>query len=200
MLGELAVYPVLIKCMIQTLKYKWSLSNTYDKNSLVYSAMNEMSEYSDSGFDCWLSRVNKMESLFNLTLPGKTVKKENVGLYLNKSVKSLFDRFYLDEINSVRTDNDGQVHNKLGFYATLKGSFSREPYIDLVQSRVQRTHLSRLRISASRVEVETQRYQKKPPPIHERVCKYCKSGSIGCEKHLIMFCETFSTKKSMFYW
>ena len=44
MLGELGRYPLLIKSLVQTIKYKWSLQNSdnYDRNSLVSEAVSEM--------------------------------------------------------------------------------------------------------------------------------------------------------------
>ena len=68
-LGELGTYLMLVKRLTHTLNYKWSLFNKQDKNSLVYEALNEMSVMSDNGIDCWLSRVNKMEVLLNLSSP-----------------------------------------------------------------------------------------------------------------------------------
>ena len=82
-------------------------------------------------------------------------------------------------------------------FMQYKGTFSREPYIDLAQSRSHRDYLARLRISASRVEVEIMRYQKNPPPRTERVCSYCGSGDVGDERHLLMFCKTFESQTTV---
>ena len=87
-------------------------------------------------------------------------------------------------------------HNKLRVYSTLKGSFRREPYIDLVQSRNQRSWLSRLRCSAHHLEIERGRWSK--TPIEERICKFCDSGQVGDEYHFAMKCPTFSIKRACF--
>ena len=79
-------------------------------------------------------------------------------------------------------------HNKLRLYSTFKGSFKKEPYIDLVQSRNQRAWLSRLRCSAHHLEIETGRWAK--TPVNERFCKICDSSKIGDEFHLTMKCKT----------
>ena len=65
-LGELGHYPLLVQSFIQTLKYKWSLFSNTHCDSLVRDALSEMSSYADTGEDCWLSRVRKLESLFNI--------------------------------------------------------------------------------------------------------------------------------------
>ena len=41
-------------------------------------------------------------------------------LLINKYIKSKFDRFFLGEINQTKIGNDGQDHNKLRLYKTLK--------------------------------------------------------------------------------
>ena len=51
-------------------------------------------------------------------------KPDRAGLIINRNVKSKFDRFYLDEINEIKRGIDGQDHNKLRLYQTLKGSFN----------------------------------------------------------------------------
>ena len=142
-----------------------------------------MESFSDSGYDCWLSRVRKMEQLFNIKTPPSYCKKESVNSIIKKKVKSIFDRFWLDEVQKVKADVNGVNHNKLRFYSTIKSSFSREPYLDLVQSRNQRSFLSRLRCSAHHLEIEKMRYVTPPIPPSMRTCKFCCSGAIGDEEH-----------------
>ena len=99
-----------------------------------------------------------------------------------------FDRFWLDEINAVKIVNDHNS-NKLHFYSTLKSSFSREPYFDLVQSRNQPSFLTKLRCSAHHPEIEKLRYSKPSIPPSLRTCGFCDSGQIGDEVHFVMIYE-----------
>ena len=80
------------------MNYKWSLFNKQDKTSLVYEALHEMSAMSDTGIDCWLSRVNKMEVLLNLTAPNVNSSINSVQHYYKTKIKSAFDIFYMDQI------------------------------------------------------------------------------------------------------
>ena len=79
----------------------------------------------------------------------------------------------MDEIKSTRIGADNEQHNKLLTYSSFKSSFSSEPYLTLVQNRNQRCHLTRLRVSAHRLGVETQRYKRPPVPRTQRFCAYC---------------------------
>ena len=77
---------------IQTLKYKWSI-NLQDGNSLIRDALFEMESFADSGQDCWLTRVKKIEQLFNIQSFNRYCKSKTVETSMKKRVRSLFDRF-----------------------------------------------------------------------------------------------------------
>ena len=64
--------------------------------------------------------------------------KDSVSKQLNRKLNSVFDRYWLDQINTPKMGNDGVDHNKLRFYKTLKGSFTQEPYITNIQNKSQR--------------------------------------------------------------
>ena len=196
-MGELGTYPWLIRSLSLTLSYKWSLLNNKDKNSLIYKAVKEMSQMVNSGIDCWLSRVEQSEKLLCLSSPKVFSSKDSVRQYYNKHIKSAFDLFYIDQINSVKLGEDGCNHNKLRFYSTFKGSHTREPYLDLVNNKTQRSYLSRLRMSAS-VDLEIEQGRYKGKPLLERICNYCFTGDIGDEKHFLLKCPTFLTNRQCF--
>ena len=79
----------------------------------------------------------------------------------------------MDQISSTRFGPDGNQHNKLVTYSSLKGFFGTEPYITMVNNRNQRCHLSRLRVLAHRLGCELQRYKRPAVPRDQRYCKYC---------------------------
>ena len=156
-----------------------------------------MSSYNESNIDCWLSRINKVESLCKIPNFKSFSRMEKVKNTYKTKMQSIFDRFYLDQINEFKTSESDELnHNKLRMYATLKGSFKREPYIDLVQSRNQRSWISRLRCSAHHLEIEKGRWNN--VPLSDRVCSVCSSGEIGDEYHLVMKCSVFNLKRACF--
>ena len=123
---------------------------------------------------------------------------EKVGRIFDKSIKSKFDRFFLDEINLIKIGSDGLDHNKLRLYKNLKGSFKQEPYLSDVQNRNQRAWLSRYRTSAHNLRVESGRYTSPVTPLEQRVCVYCESGECDTELHAILECDTFKLKRQCF--
>ena len=142
-LGELGRYPMLIPAIKHCLNYDWHLSQC-DSGSVVSMAVREMRARPE--IDTWYSRVQAIKGLLNI----KNVRgnKDSVSRFLDKKMKSCFDRFWLDEINLKKLDVDGNDHNKLRFYKTLKGTFSPEPYVVHVLNRSQRSWLTRFRVSA----------------------------------------------------
>ena len=207
-LGELGRYPLYIKALSQVLNYKMSLLGTDRHNSLVFDAIIEMQNMSLKGKDCLLSRVEKMQHLLNI--PSRlSVKKGNAKNCTNL-LKSRFDRFWIDCLNVIKTSpndaTDKSDHNKLRTYKKYKASFTREPYIDLVRNRNQRSFLSRLRTGSHHLNIERGRWTRPVTPIGQRTCPYCTPPGSSCsgptstaspfiddEQHFLMTCNRFSS-------
>ena len=95
--------------------------------------------------------------------------------------------------------NTWTVPNKLRLYKTIKGSFKIEPYIDFIRNRNQRCSLTRLRISAHSLHIETGRYTRpNSTPVPNRICKYCSDEAIDDEAHFLLSCRTFAYKRACF--
>ena len=114
---------------------------------------------------------------------------------------------YLKSINKQKLDENNENRNKLRFYSQLKGCFKKEPYIELVPNRSQRADLTRLRISSSRLALETMRYQRPYVPPNKRLCKYCRplednsmhlEGFVDDEYHFLGKCSSFLLKRNCF--
>ena len=64
--------------------------------------------------DCWMTRIEKIKTILNINrLPSKS---DRAGAIINRTIKSKFDKFYLDQISEIKIGNDRQDHNKLRFY------------------------------------------------------------------------------------
>ena len=145
LLGELGRYPLFIKALSQCIAYKMSLLSNCKPLSLLASAVCEMQTVAGRGTDCWLGRVSKIQTLLNIS--DRYSFKRGLGRIIKSNIKSQFDRYWLDCIQLKKTDcktNDQSDHNKLRTYRTFKSSFTREPYIDLVRNRNQKSSLASL--------------------------------------------------------
>ena len=167
-IGELGRYPALISSIKHCLKYEWHLGNV-DQGSIVSMAVREMAVMPH--LDTWYSRVQKIKSLLGISqLYGC---KDRVTKQLGKKLNSIFDRFWIDQVNAQKLDTDGVDHNKLRFYKTLKGSFTQEPYITNILNKSQRAWLTRYRVSAvSNLRIESSHYTS------HQACYTCYSQSV----------------------
>ena len=206
-LGELGRYPLFVNTLSQCLNYKLSLSKRCSNTNLLGHVLQDMTAMSETGQDCWLTRVNKLENL--LKIPRTLRLTKTSGKNIAKIVKSKFDKYWLDKINEFKTNkNDNFDHNKLRVYRQFKSSFTTEPYITLVRNRNQRSSLTRLRISAHTLATELLRRTRPVTPINQRFCAYCQTTDsndtdsnkcIDTEQHFMIECSTFgNTRDAMF--
>ena len=171
-LGELARFPLFIKSLSQCLNYKLALFKNLNSRNLLSHVLVEMREMSAGGQDCWLTRVDQLETLLKLTR--QKVYNKTSGKNITSALQSKFSRYWLDKINEFKIYNsDDRNHNKLRTYSTFKGSFTREPYLSLVRNRNQRANLSRLRVGSHNLAVELGRRSRPVTPFEQRLCKYC---------------------------
>ena len=193
-LGELGRYPSFIAALKNCLKYEWVLLKN-DNGSLISKAVKEMA--SKPYLDTWYSRVQNIKTLLGITRLHGCI--DSVGLQLKKKLHSLFDRYWIDQIYSVKIGYDGLDHNKLRFYRKLKSSFTPEPYITNILNKSQRAWLTRYRVSAvPTLGIESGRYTRPVTPVNSRTCKYCSSNKLDDENHAILECNTFSIKRNCF--
>ena len=83
---------------------------------------------------------------------------------------------------------------KLELYNALKPSFGREKYLDLQDIKLRQI-LSKIRLSAHKLAIETGRYTVPPTPRSSRFCLVCKGlNSHSCvesEEHFIFDCSLY---------
>ena len=97
--------------------------------------------------DSWRIRAEKIKQILNIkSIPGY-VSKASVASQTKLKLNSIFDRFWIEEINQVKIGPDGLDHNKLRFYKTFKTSLTVEPYIELVENQNQRFLRINLRLN-----------------------------------------------------
>ena len=207
-LGELGRFPLFVKGLCHVLKFHALICQSEGKGTLISHAVAEMksSVSSQSPNNSWFGRIEKLKENLNINYQ-KNSKIDSIGFHIKKQVKSKFENFWLAEINKVKPGPDNLNHNKLRYYATFKGCFKREEYINLVPNRSQRSDLTRLRISSSRLGVEILRYRRPKIPENQRYCRYCTPsgndnhlpGYVDNELHLLVSCSSFTLKRNCLF-
>ena len=91
---------------------------------------------------------------------------------------------------------NNETSRKLKTYSSFKNEFIIEDYITL-QPLKQRRQLTKLRISAHSLMIETGRYKKIAPA--SRLCPLCNLNEIENEEHFLLRCPLYSNlRKSLF--
>jgi hypothetical protein len=85
----------------------------------------------------------------------------------------------------METSDETILRRELRTYTTFKVHFGFEHYLSVIGNFEHRRCLTKLRISAHRLHVETGRYQGIPP--HQRLCGQCDSGEVENEKFIFYF-------------
>ena len=78
----------------------------------------------------------------------------------------------------------------LDVYKNCKESFSYECYLDILPKSL-RFHVTRIRISAHTLRIQTGRYGQNRIPRNERYCTFCNSLDLEDEYHFILICPCF---------
>ena len=185
--GELAFYPLQINVKVNMIKYLLRLI-TCDQNSLIHKAFGE--QLLSTSKNSWLTSVKK--HLLEVDI--------NVELLLQKDIKSNFNKKRL--INVIKSQLHDQytsqfeknnlnnqipsLSHQLLFYKKIKNKFEFENYL-LLPNKKTRTAITKLRVSAHRLGVQTGRYCG--IPYEERKCIFCKNDSMDDEIHLLFNCS-----------
>ena len=77
----------------------------------------------------WALRVRKINSFFNIPSIPAYVLVGSVAKQIKTKLNSIFDRFWLDQMNQLKLGPDNLDHNKLRFYKSIKSCFKSEPYL-----------------------------------------------------------------------
>ena len=89
--------------------------------------------------------------------------------------------------------------NKLRTYVKFKRSLDFENYLCFVENMSHRISLTKLRISAHPLRIERGRYERinnRVLPEIDRLCKYCKSGTVEDEYHFVITCSLYDQLRS----
>ena len=97
-------------------------------------------------------------------------------------------------------DRDTQKGNKLRTFRQFKCKIRQENYLCTIQNVNLRKNITKLRLSAHNLPIETGRYKRpvKIPP-NLRLCEECNMNLVGDEFHIIMKCDKYRILRKDFF-
>ena len=150
-----------------------NISNKYSREQHLPWAWNIQHIFSTSGM------LREYQQKINET------EERRYGPISNKLFKKLVEMFHESTLNAIQTSS------KMKTLALLKSTPGMEPYLRLVSNSKHRTALTRLRLSAHRLEIETGRYTIPKTEAENRYCAHCKfegHTAVEDEIHFLINC------------
>jgi DNA-binding transcriptional regulator LsrR (DeoR family) len=118
----------------------------------------------------------------------------NISTFLFKQKLENYYKVKIEtEISNIKNCGSG----KLKLYSKIVMEFKQPGYLDYDIPKSLRNKLSKIRISAHSLAVETGRYTKPVTPSDQRTCKYCKH-IVDDEIHFLFQCPQYSSIRSTF--
>ena len=152
-----------------------------------------------SYFDRVMAKTSEPDSI--LGLAANEQKQLNLNWFsFWENIKNNFPRGDLERLMLYHWEHLRQNQSKLTYYNTVKHAYGYEEYLDL--RRIERSEISKLRVSAHDLRVETSRYTKQDTP---KYCRFCCDENakqlldhlpfaeplLENERHVLTVCEAY---------
>ena len=93
----------------------------------------------------------------------------------------------------MKDNKDKQYKNKLRTYRQIKSDMNFENYLEDIKNPQYRSAMTKLRISAHILHIETGRYTN--TTLSSRTCPVCKQGEIEDEEHFLLRCTGYQNER-----
>ena len=130
---------------------------------------------------------------FKKRIPAQTIRPLGSKLFTPYTIMKILKSKFKDSWTCTVTSSP-----KLEFYSQLKSNFIKESYLDNVANYIDRANITRIRISAHRLEVELGRRNKIPRI--ERTCSWCEkqlgTRNVEDEHHFLVHCNLYEPSRN----
>lgn len=126
-------------------------------------------------FDVWLNPLSVNQNCFIVVFKQRLIDE------------------YLQEWRASINCND-----VLFLYKSVKDSFEMSPYLENIVSRKLRIALTKLRISAHNLRIQTGRYSRERVERNLRYCLICNTNEIEDEFHFVFKCPAYENLRNIY--
>ena len=188
-MSELGRYPNYFSVLLSMLKYCHRLENLTD--GFLYDAYICNQDLHSKHINTWFSSIEYL--LKEIHIPNLNFKLGKLcSLALEKLCQS-FEKYW----NKYREEILKTQKGKLVTYFSLKQNFGREAYLQLNDFRCRQV-ISKVRISAHSLKIETDRYSRQHIERTLRFCTHC-NDKVEDEQHFITECKLYVDLREKFY-
>lgn len=182
---ELGTMPVCIRSYKLLYKYFLRLQSFDEHPDSLHSILRAAFKE-----DQLLNSHNISSLTGTLSQVKKTIKLNdscNSFIEFSDVLENFYKSKVLNELDHIKKNNSG----KLLFYSKLFGDYILKDYLSFDMPKSLRSLLTRIRISAHPLNIETGRYSKPIIPSKERFCKFC-TNEVEDELHFLFQCNTYN--------
>ena len=124
-------------------------------------------------------------------------RNDHLQLKVGKGLRNQYSDLFFESLLST-TGVDGKSGNKLRTYRLIKQHYAVEPYLTKKVSFCVARGITKLRVSAHDLAIETGRRRRPPVPANERYCTFCP-GQIEDEIHFVTQCTYYRCERQKLY-
>jgi len=187
--GELARYPLYISRYCRIMKY-WCKVKDSDNIILKKTYELGLSDH-ENGKINWVSNVKKLLDDYGFSDVFSNFTSYNVKSFLLLFKQRVIDCFKQSWYGGVLQSS------VLYEYKSFKETFEYEMYLDLLPNNL-RLFITRFRISAHSLRINTGRFGRTSIPRNERYCLCCDKYDIEDNFHFICICSRYSVLRSKY--
>lgn len=180
--GELGRYPLYVTRYIRIIKYWCKLIIT--DNIILQTVYNQALSDCKRGRTNWVASVKKLLCDYGFAYVFDEQRVDNISFFIGVFRQRIIDSFIQQWYGSLDTSPI------LKSYKLFKLQFQYEIYLDVLPSNL-RFYISRLRLSAHSLRIQTGRYARNRIPRNERYCTYCNTNDIEDEYHFVCVCPCY---------
>ena len=155
---------------------------------LVAAKLEDDNLYNTGTQENWQGLLKRLRNKLNL--PSLDISECTFHNYLKN--------YYIDNINMQLQNTEFSKCGKLLFYSKIRKSYELQDYLKYPIVKVVRSKLTKLRLSAHPLEIETGRYSKPCIPRECRFCSFCKN-TVEDELHFLYDCPIYKDIRKKYY-
>ena len=201
--SELGRYPIMITIIANILCYRARLEAD-DFTGLAKQSFNDdimiATKDKSNWYTCTEQLLNflKIDRYYLLRYPTKTLRKK-----ITYKLKQSYDSYFRNSLCN-DTRKDPNERNKLRTFRLFKQYIKYEPYLNLNMNKNTIKHLTRLRLSAHKLNIETARYVKAPKETRleqKKLARKCTNCNLSCDEdeiHFLLECDKYYRIRTAF--
>ena len=194
--SELGRYPLLVDRITACMKYLHYVE-TETENKLLKSIYKCLATEQKLKENCKLLNMEKQMSNFIRTRPLASQNAPRFFKQMKQCLMSSFDVYWHQMLNNDISITCKTGGNKLRTYRTFKNRIIYENYLNLKDIE-KRKQIARMRISAHKLRIETQRFNNRhiyiPPEL--RTCINCIDNKTEDEYHFLVECSQYQSLRN----